>query len=303
MDPGDSDDSESYSDEPTAETVSLVVDALIRQDARWKRGKARRFGELTWTPELTATKALMHVHLAKRLRPYVIERMKAAREMGLRVHIAMPLDALYDEKLLTQLADLNVSIHLVEGKRVQKPDLLLSCINGRIQVTSETRRTLGIAGWELCLRATTAAEKGASLEALLAFLLGQIADFSVVERNLRTETEELDIVVAQRATTGRCWAVIGTPFILVEAKNWSNKVGQAEVSTLITKMRGKRGTVRISLLVARNGFSEDAMKQELRFASDDKTIVLIGPDEISEWIAASDGDEALESVVRRAMLR
>jgi hypothetical protein len=64
------------------------------------------------------------------------------------------------------------------------------------------RTLLGSVGWRLNNRADTSTEKGARPEALVGFLLSQVEDFRVVERNLRTDT--------------------------VEAKNWSDKAGQPE---------------------------------------------------------------------------
>src|SRR5207245_466731 len=96
----------------------------------------------------------------------------------------------------------------------------------------------------------------------------QVEDFYIAEVNLRTQTEELDVVVQQRATQGRCWATIGAPFILVEAKNWKENVDQREVSILRTKMQGRRQTVRIGLMFAASDFTVDAKQQELRFAAE-----------------------------------
>ena len=68
-------------------------------------------------------------------------------------------------------------------------------------------------------------------------------------------------------------------------------------------MQGKRGTVRLGFIVGAAGFTSDAKEQEIRFASEDLTIAFIGPDELDEWIATDNGDEFLEKLVRRAMLR
>ncbi len=66
-------------------------------------------------------------------------------------------------------------------------------------------------------------------------------------------------------------------------------------------MQGRRGNVRLGVLVGANGFTGDAREQEMRFASDDLTIAFIGPDELDKWIAADDGDDYLEHLVRRAI--
>lgn len=96
---------------------------------------------------------------------------------------------------------------------------------------------------------------------------------------------------------------MAAPFLLLEAKNWSRRVDQQVVSVLRVKMQGRRGSVRIGLLCGASGFTSDAREQELRFASDNLTIVFLGPEELESWVEAQDTDDFLEGVIRRDMLR
>ena len=113
----------------------------------------------------------------------------------------------------------------------------------------------------------------------------------------------LDAVVQQRTTHGRVWSGLGAPLILVEAKNWKIPVPQKEASAFRVKLEGRRGVVRLGLMFGANGFTSDALDQELRFASDELTIAFVRSEELDEWIAAPNGDKFLETLVRRAMLR
>jgi len=291
----------------TADDVGEAAQTIRDADPTWAPGRTIALGEgLAWQPELVHDdpKAVLHVHLADRLRPHVVERMRAASGRGYRIHLALDLSALYDEDLLREISTLDPIIHVVgNGPEKQQASLLATLADQGIRVTDATRVELARVGWQSCQSTGTSNEKGHRLEALVAFLLSQIEDFRVVERNLRTETEELDVVVQQgRTEGGRCW-MLGVPFILVESKNWASKVTQKELSTFRVKMQGKRGTVRLGLLFAANGHTGDAYDQELRFASDDLTISLIGPDEITAWVEALDDDEFLDSLIRRSMLR
>ena len=219
----------------------------------------------------------------------------------------MPLAGLYDDVLLNDLTAIDAQVHLVENmSSVKKPAPVLAQVADHdISVGNETRRSVAQKAWDLCGRAgLTSHVKGRRLEALVCFLLSQIDDFRVVERNLRTETEELDAVIQKTRLNGmRCWSELPGPFIIAEAKNWSSSVTQNEVSVFRVKMQGKRGSVRLGLLFAANDYTSDAFSQELRFASDDLTIALIGPETIADWIASQDADGYLDKVVRRAMLR
>ena len=170
-------------------------------------------------------------------------------------------------------------------------------------MTPNGRQRIGKLALQLSRKDDTNNERGRRFESLLVFLLGQIADFEVVERNWHTETEELDAVIQQRSVGGRVWAIHGAPLILLEAKNWKYKVTQKELSTFWAKMKGKRGTVRLGFMVGASGFTSDARDQELRYSLDELTVVLVDPDQLEEWVAAQDVDAFLERIVRRAMLR
>ena len=248
---------------------------------------------------------MLHVHLAERLRPYMVDRMRAAFEAGCEVHIALPLATLYDEQVLVDLVRLDPQVHLIasDGAVASAVSLLTALAGRRIQVTTGARKSLAATGFELCALPGTNHQRGRRYEALITFLLSQTEDFDVVEHNLRTDTEELDAVVQQRATHGRAWATLGAPFILVEAKNWAAAVPQKEVSVFRVKMEGRRGGVRIGIMFGANGFTSDALDHELRFASDELTIVFIGPEELRAWAEADEPDDYLERLVRRAILR
>jgi hypothetical protein len=294
---------------PDREDVERIVESIRAQDGGWAIGEAQSYGSVRWRPDLMRedTPAVLHVHVADRLRPYMTDRLRAAFVDGKEIHVALPLSALYDEELLLAVHELDPQIHLIgpDEASAAAPGAILTvlCDQG-VQVSPVARKALGAAGAELAGRDATTYVSGRRYEAVIAFLLSQIRDFDVVERNFRTETEELDAVVQIRATQGRVWTGMSAPLILVEAKNWkTTPVSQKEVSNFRVKMLGRRGTVRIGLMFGASGFSSDALDQELRFSAEDLTIVCVAPDELAGWIAADDVDEYVEGLVRRAMLR
>ena len=309
-------DEEEGQDDRTAPVVDAAdLKAVAKSIAKKGKSKARPwkseltldFGTLQWQPDLARAqpKAVLHIHLAGRLLSYVIERMKAANAAGYEVHVATSLSGLYDEKALIELAKLDATIHLIktDGAAGAPAPLLRILAMERIRLSPALRSQLGGIGWDLSQQQVAKQRRGRRFEAVIVFLLSQVEDFQIVETNMRTATEELDAVVQQRATQGRCWATVGAPFILVEAKNWKEPVDQPQVSVLLTKMRGKRKTVRLGLMFSASDFTTDAKDQELRFAAEDLTIAFLNGKEIHDWIASADGDEYLEQVMQRAMLR
>ena len=144
----------------TAE-VGEVLAKIQSTDPEWRAGEAVALGGgLRWRPELKRDDrpAVLHVHLADRLRSYVVDRMRAARSSGMSVHLATPLSALYDEQLLAGLADLDVQVHVIRrGGEVGAPISLLACLSDEsILVTPEARIRLATSAWRLRGRFTTA---------------------------------------------------------------------------------------------------------------------------------------------------
>lgn len=298
--------------------VARVCEGITARDSEWAAGEALTLGTLSWKPDLIRPAqmdgeeqkrppAALHIHLAERLRPYALERIRAARDDGLEPHLALPLASLYDEELLLAIHDLDPSAHVITDSdmNVAAADSLLGALCDRgVVVSNATRKTLAQTALALSQDKTASSQvRGRRYEALLAFLLSQVGDFAVVERNYRTETEEIDSVVQIRSTMGRVWTGLGAPMILVEAKNWKDKVPQTQVSAFRVKMMGRRRTVRIGLMFGASGFTSDAYDQELRFSGEDLTIVIVTPDELAEWIETADPDDYVEALVRRAMLR
>lgn len=291
---------------PELEDVDRVSAAIVAADRTWQPGHPRLFGDITWRPDLVRDDppSVLHVHLADRLRPYLVDRLRAAASAGHEVHLAMPLGKLYVEELLETLAELDAQIHVIDADEIRRPlPVLIGLVERSIRVSTTSRQRLAKLALDLSQLPGSAPIRGRRFEALVLFLLSQVRDFRIVEHNYRTDTEELDGVVQQGATQGRVWATLAAPFLLLEAKNWSRRVDQQVVSVLRVKMQGRRGSVRIGLLCAAAGFTSDAREQELRFASDNLTIVFFGPEEIEAWVSATDPDEFLEMTIRRDMLR
>jgi hypothetical protein len=85
--------------------------------------------------------------------------------------------------------------------------------------------------------AQTTTEKGRALEDLICYVFGVVPGIAITRRNQMNvfHTEEVDVALFNDK------APDGLPFlpdlILVEAKNWSNNVGSAEVAWFDTKVR------------------------------------------------------------------
>lgn len=292
---------------PTRENVAVSIAA---NESEWQtpENPLDLSEGLRWLPDLEArsTGAVLHVQLTRELPDFIGERLALAAKIGRSVHVALPVEALWNVKAISRLSEIDAIVHVLDGEfNPAKPQPLLTSLGkAEIRLPSEVRKQIGLAALNRCQGARTSDEKGWRLESLLVYLLSQGQELKVVESRLRTETEEIDIVAQPRvAGLARCWVLPGAPFVLVEAKNWSRPVGKPQVSDLLTKLRGYRQTAKVGVLVGAAGFTEDAKKQELRFASEEGTIVFVGPGDLKAWIEVDDLDEHFEGIVRRAMLR
>ncbi|MGP9695103.1 restriction endonuclease [Brachybacterium sp. AOP25-B2-12] len=274
----------------------------------WAADTELDLGAKRWKPSAVSDDGarLLYVFLQEELPRYVRERLKLAAERGIRPTLALNLPSLFKSDIVELLvsvdADVIVLDDYVESRQLDPRSVLVVLADVEVPVSPDLRRSVAKTVWSR-ISDGTSQEKGRRLEALLAFTFAQIRDLKVVERNYRTETEEIDLVLQIDNFSTRVWQKSGVPFILVEAKNRSDKASQPMVSTLITKLQTKRGTSRIAVLVSLAGFTDDARMQELRFSTQDLCVVMIDRAQLEILLAADDVDGEFERLVRQALLR
>lgn len=293
--------------DPDETTVREIARRLLEVDAGWESpDTAIELGTIAWLPDLKSKKGkkLLHVHVTREVRSHLLRRFEAAINSGYQIHVVLDIADLYRAETVRQLAGIDAFVHVIDSSSFAKPGHVLAVLGDLgVPVEPSLRTEIARATWERMNEGGTWA-RGNRFEALLAFLLGQVGDFRVVDRNYRTDTEEIDILLQVDNFSPRCWHETGVPFLLVEAKNWDDDVPQKEVTVFIGKILTKRGRARIGLLFAAKGFTSDADLQETKLGQKEQIVVaLVGPDKLLEWINQRDADEYLEILVRDAMLR
>lgn len=283
-----------------------IAKKLVEVDPAWEIESTIELGEHKWQPDLVRVdkSALLHVHVAERLRSYATERFGWAVESGVEVHVATTLGRLYDAELLEQLAAADALVHVLDASgAAPKPKRVLALLADEgIRVAPPLRSVLGRHGFSFSQVDGSNDQRGKRFEALVAFLLSQVEGLSIFSRNYKTTTEEIDVVLQQREVGGRVWAIANAPFLLVEAKNHADGISQGMFSQFRIKMQTKRSTVRIGLMLSRTSISGAAVEQEARFSSDELTIVFLDGEAIEGWIEDADGTAHLERLISEAML-
>lgn len=303
-------------DDPTAvravryEDVEELTERICASadGARWNRDIELNLGAKKWRPSAVSAdrQQLLYVYIQEELPKFARDRLLLAASLGIGITIALPIASIFKSDVTSLLVDLEADVLIVDdyvaARRLTPRSVLVALSEVEVPIAPATRQIICRSVWSR-IEAGTPQEKGRRLEALLAFLFSQVRDLKVVERNYRTETEEIDLVLQVDNFSSRVWQRPGSPFILVEAKNRVDKASQQVMSVLLTKLQTKRGTSRIAFLISLAGFTEDAKLQELRFSTQDICVVMIGRDELSALIETDDLDEALESLVTHALLR
>ncbi|WHU57325.1 restriction endonuclease [Trueperella pyogenes] len=293
-----------------ADDVAATTNQIFESDhgQNWVAGGELDLGSKRWRPSAVARdgKGLLYVLLTDQLPRFVRERLSLAANQGVKPTLALNLASLYNSTIVDLLvavdADVIVLDDYVTSRQLEPRPLLAALADLEVPVSPDVRRSIANVVWTR-IGDGSAHQKGKRLEALLAFVFSQVHDLKVVERNYRNVTEEIDLVLQIDNFSSRIWQSLGVPFILVEAKNRSDRASQSMVSALITKLQTKRGSARIAFLVSLAGFTNDARLQELRFSTQEICVVMIDHAQLESILSADDMDEQLEVLVRQALLR
>lgn len=110
-------------------------------------------------------------------------------------------------------------------------------------------------------RATSADDKGRSLEELCSRLFAGIPGLSVTGR-IRTATEEIDLSILNDSTDPRLRREAA--LILAECKNWNGKCGKDELVVFREKIENRNQRCTLGFLISWNGFTRTVTKELLR---------------------------------------
>jgi hypothetical protein len=145
----------------------------------------------------------------------------------------------------------------------------------------------------------SAATKGVRLEDAIASLFNAPEGLTVIERRYSTGDEEIDLLI-QNDVDRPFWIGLSSPLIFVECKNWSSRVGSAEVRDFEVKIQNHAPLVRVGFLVSTGGFTRGAATEISRLSRADYTIALIGPEELR---GLSEGSEHVLMWLERRLHR
>jgi len=143
-----------------------------------------------------------------------------------------------------------------------------------------------------------AQKKGRMLEELLAEIFRSIPGFTV-HPNERSDDEEIDLFITNRSPD---W-VTESPYFLVEAKNWSSRVGPEHYDRFCRKLERRAGRVRLGFLVSLGGFTQGVQTAWAADRTKPELVVLIDRTALEHLVSSGSRGEVLLEMHRRAVVR
>jgi DNA-binding response OmpR family regulator len=169
------------------------------------------------------------------------------------------------------------------------------------QLSSNQKLDLAIsASWKVARNETDTHRKGRALEELLLLLFRSIDGFGRASIGPRSKDEEFDIVVPNESPDPY-WKKESL-FFIAECKNWSSKVGPAEVDRLTGKLDRRYERASLGFIVAPGGFTEGVRSHLLAERKGRILIVPIGHEQLDTLVSAKERNGALKDLHGRAVL-
>lgn len=152
--------------------------------------------------------------------------------------------------------------------------------------------------WASARSCEDSARKGRLLEDLLELLLKQIPGF-VVSTRRRSLDEEFDLVV-RNESPDPFWAKDGQYF-LVECKNWTSKVGPADLDRFVGKLERRHRRATLGFVVAPNGFTSGFSSTLAARRYQRVLIVPIDEQALAELVVGGQHERRLKQLHQRAI--
>lgn len=121
-------------------------------------------------------------------------------------------------------------------------------------------------------------EKGIGLEEIANYFIECIEGLKVTKRRVRTENEEMDLVCCNTSENEELWKF--GPMVLIECKNWKNKVDTKVVRNLSYLMDKK--SICTLLLFTKNDITEGARTEVLKQAAHNRFILVFNLEDLTK---------------------
>jgi hypothetical protein len=286
-----------------------AADAIRAVDLKWSPNVERiEFADgRAWRPDLRHSNGhLLHVAFDEIDEPWA-GRLRAAAERDLPLTLALAPAALTLENLgLAQAVGATLLVLKEDdGDTISVaayPSVAELVVREDLALDGGGLKALGEPLLESALAETDSYRKGLLFEHVLCLMFSQVSYVAVREHRYRNETEEVDVVLDNRAT-GHISDLFNGAIVLVSGKNQRAATGAPAVRELRGNMSKRRRRCNFGILCAAGRIAEQA-EIERGAATDEpeKAIALLSGGMIRGLLASTQIDRDLEIELRKAVL-
>ncbi len=137
-------------------------------------------------------------------------------------------------------------------------------------------------------------QRGVALEEFIVQMIESSPGLRVLDVRHRNSFEEIDIIVSSSKDDPMLsyWG----PVLIIECKNWHDKVGTDPVRAFYTKMTTKKGAVRLGVLISASGFTKGV--HEVTRLFQDALVVTLSLDDL---MPVANGQSTFVGILRTAI--
>ena len=137
--------------------------------------------------------------------------------------------------------------------------------------------------WNIVKKDTNPKKKGKLFEEFVKLFLGLDQGLGIAKPNIKTKSEEIDLLIRNKILSPH-WVMYNSPFIMVECKNWSEKIEAKHIRDFISKIRNHEGYSTMGLYFSVNGFTSGCRDELVGLRNSPMKLALIDGNMIDKFL-------------------
>jgi hypothetical protein len=263
--------------------------------------------------------------------PWRPDILQTERQIGWKLHSVLPDSDSWERRILraqSTVPRLQIGV-AATAEALQSADFLLAChrlgariisvkekrdaftveqifasipdyvCERQIKLDADTARQMLDLALDRALKARTNAQKGVTLEVVVALMLSQVDNFEVAQIGISNRSQQMDVLVHNRSIGG----VLGaSPLILAEAKNWKGgRVTPTEYAAFIRKLQTRHRRAKLGFIVTTGSFTQGVALEARRDSKDEALVICLDGNSLPlVWRASGSITKNIERLVIEA---
>lgn len=264
----------------------------------------RLAADVRWSPHLYDVQKQCAWHCLTETPPsdrWAARMMEAKRAIpDLLLGVCGPIHVLKEEKVLDLIDNLEAFVLISDFD--EPPEMHYSACDlvygAKLRLSHEAAARILDRTLKRAVEEKNYTKKGVLLEVLTAVLLSQVSGFEVYSRNVSNRSQQIDVLVHNRNTSG---VLRSGEIVIAEAKNWANPVGTTEYYSVVRKIESRHGRALLGFFVTTDRFTRGVEREMLRDSVRDILVVPLDQESLPKlWRTGKSITENIESAVLKA---